>query len=228
MPQQLVLDIKLPDTATFSNYVAANNLEAVQFLQNTFLDRVGSYVYLWGANGTGKTHLLQACCHEALAQGTSAFYLDLADYQQLAPEILQGLEQYHLVCLDNMNAVTKETAWQEALFYFYNRSKDNRRCLLISADKAPVELDLKLADLKSRLSWGLILHLNSLEDKDKLLILQKHAKNKGINLSNEVCQYILNHHSRDTHRLMQLLEKIDKQSLIEKRRVTIPFLRSLL
>src|SRR5471030_34367 len=99
MTQQLVLDLNIPLLATFENFTQGANAEVVDFLSNTFIARHESFVYLWGAAGTGKTHLMHACCHKITAQGERAFYLDLATHAQLQPEILTGLENYDLICL---------------------------------------------------------------------------------------------------------------------------------
>lgn len=228
MNEQLTLDLNLPAQATFENYVSGPNIEIVTFLSQTFIERRESYVFLWGTTSVGKTHLFQACCHRIVQQGERAFFLDLKNFATVQPEILEGLEQYDLICLDNIHTIKSESAWQEALFYLYNRCRDQGTRLLVSATQAPAAIELTLADLKSRLSWGLILHIQELTDADKILALQLHAKLKGIKLADEVAQYILTHHSRDMATLMQLLEHIDKQSLIEKRRVTIPFLREII
>lgn len=228
MPQQLVLNLNLPVMATFENYIKGSNDEAVNFLKDTFINRHESYVYLWGSKSIGKTHLLHACCHNINAKNQRAFYLDLSLHAQLKPEILNGLDQYSLICLDNIETIQTYHQWQEALFYFYNRCREQKISLLISAAIAPANLKLELADLQSRLSWGLILQLHPLMDAQKIIGLQQHAKSKGFQLSDEVTQYILSHYSRDMGKLMRLLEQIDKQSLIEKRRVTIPFIKSII
>lgn len=228
MTQQLALDLNLPVFATFENFIKGANVELVNFLSEIFVDRRESYTYIWGAASTGKTHLLHACCNKIVAKGERAFYLDLSMIEELQPEILSGLETYDLICLDNIPAVIAYKNWQEKLFYFYNRCRDKGARLLISADRAPASLKLELADLQSRLSWGLILHLEELTDAEKIMGLQIQAKLKGINLTDEVGLYILSHHSRDMQKLMRLLDRIDKQTLIEKRRVTIPFLKSLI
>lgn len=226
MPEQLLLNIRLPNYADFASFIVGENLEAVNFLQHDFFRRKNSFVYLWGSRGSGKSHLLQATSQSfsKISKG-SAFYLDFSELQQLKPDVLQGLENYQLVCLDNLDKLSGKFSWQESLFYFFNRSRDKQQCLLISANVAPKDLDFKLLDLKSRMSWGLTLQLKSLSDKDKLALLKIHAKNKGIPLAEEVCEYIINHFDRDTHQLVALLDTIDEQSLRQKRRITIPFLR---
>ncbi len=228
MSQQLPLNINLIQTHDFASFVTGDNAVVTAFLQNDFMQRNESFVYLWGPEGAGKTHLCEAVCQLKHAIGHSSFYLDLSDYQNLSHEVLQGLEKYQLVCLDNIQTVKDSNRWQEALFYFFNRAREQRCCLLVTGLCPPKVLPFKLQDLKSRLSWGLILHLNPLEDADKISMLQKRAENKGIKLTQEVCLYILNHFSRSTHELIQLLERLDKASLIEKRKVTIPFVKKFL
>ena len=75
---------------------------------------------------------------------------------------------------------------------------------------------------------GLIYQLDSLNDsaKEKVLIVQSQAR--GLEMSNEVAQYLLRNYSRDLNKLIGLLQSLDKASMSEKRRLTIPFVRQIL
>ena len=106
MSEQLSLGIGLRDSARFSNFVVAENREAVHALECLAEGRGESQLLIHGAPGTGRTHLLQACCHRAATSGRSAAYLPLAEAVDLPPEMVLGWEQYALVCIDDVEAVT--------------------------------------------------------------------------------------------------------------------------
>lgn len=222
--QQLTLRIGLRDSATFANFLAGDNTAPLHLLQQ------GSepFIYLWGAMGSGRSHLLQAACHAETACGGSPAYLPLAELARVGVELLDGLEQMSLVCLDDLQAVVGDPVWEEGLFHLYNRVRDVGGRLLAAADASPAALGVQLADLRSRLGWGPVFQLRALDDAGKLAALQLRARARGMELSEEVGTYLLRRGPRDMHALFELLERLDQASLAAQRRLTIPFVRELI
>ncbi|MCZ7167078.1 DnaA ATPase domain-containing protein, partial [Salmonella enterica] len=83
-----------------------------------------------GKDGVGRTHLLQAACLRFEQMGEPAVYLPLAELLDRGIGILDNLEQYELVCLDDLQAVAGRADWEEALFHLFNRLRDSGRRLL--------------------------------------------------------------------------------------------------
>ncbi len=223
MHEQLPLGIRLRDEATFDNFLVADN----RALLHSLTSLSESYLYLYGASGTGKTHLLQAACHQAGHAGLPVVYLPLAE-KGLAPAMLDGLENMALVALDDIQHVMGQADWEQSLFNLYNRIRDKANRLLVSSALPLAELPLQLADLQSRLSWGPVFRLQALQDDDKQRALQLRARNRGLELTDEVANYLLKHSPRDMHSLFELFEKLDHASMVEKRKLTIPFIRDYL
>ena len=220
MIQQLPLAVRLNDSATFDNFFAAGNENAVHDLRTT----AHPFIYLWGVSGTGKTHLLQAACH---AKGSGSVYLPLGD-EGVVPEMLEGMEQLPLLCLDNVDAIAGDIAWETALFHLYNRLRDLNHQLIVAASMSPTALPLQLADLKSRFSWGISYQLLELSDTNKVLAMQERAQRRGMHLPTEVAEYLLKRFPRDMISLFELIERLDEGSLVAQRKITIPFVRELL
>lgn len=229
---QLPLAIQLPDSATFSNLVEGDNGEAISHVQHclsaTESKCDGQAIYIWGASGCGKTHLLQAACHALSDQEAATVYLPLRDHEQLDPMMLEGLEGLALVCIDDIDAISGIGCWEDALFHLYNRMQTRQGYLLLAAHAPPTELDLVLADLSSRLSWGWVFQLQLLNDDEKKQALQLRAHTRGFSLSDEVGDYLLHYFSRDMHALFILLDRLDVASLIEQRRLTVPWVKKVL
>jgi len=226
MATQLLLNIQMCDDMTMANFSVGNNAEIISNLR-LFDTLCGEqFIYLWGAAGVGKTHLLQACCHALEKQQLQAMYLPLTD--GLSPDILDNAESMPLVCLDDIQAVLGNPAWEEALFHFYNRARERETRLLVSADVAPAQLAAQLPDLQSRLAWGLCFQVHELEDADKLRALQIRARQRGMDLSGEVGNYLLRHYSRDMSTLFSVLDQLDRASLEAQRRITIPFIKKII
>jgi len=223
MSQQLTLGIRLRDDATFDNYYADDNEQVVYNLQN----QQDPYIFLFGEAGTGKTHLLQAACHAGGKKGLPVVYLPLAE-QDLVPAMLDGLENMALIALDDIHQVVGDDVWELALFNLYNRVRERGGFMLVSSSIPLASLNIKLADLRSRFSWGPVFQLTALSDKGKQYALQQRAKNRGLELSDDAVKYLLKRSSRDMNSLFSLFEKLDKASMIEKRKLTIPFIKNYL
>jgi DnaA family protein len=222
---QLTLNVRLRDDATLDNFLCKNVHEAALAAIKGQLEDAGEpVVYLYGAADTGKSHLLQAACHEA---GGGALYLPLAELVEYAPEeVLQSVEHLQLVCLDDIDAVLGREQWEHALFHFYNRARQEGCRLLVAGNAAPRVLDVTLADLRSRLSWGIVFQMGVCDDEVRQKILTFRAARRGLSMSPEVANYIITRAPRSLSALLDLLEQLDNASLVEKRSLSIPFVKS--
>ncbi len=228
MSSQLPLRLTLKDSATFANFIAAPPGEAVLALQACAQGQGEVFVYLAGAAGTGKTHLLQAACHAAAQCGGTAAYLPLRQAAEFNPGVLEGLERIALICLDDVHAVAGRDDWEQALFVLFNRLRDNGGRLLVAAARKPTNLGLSLADLASRFGWGVTYVLQGLDDTGKLTALRRRARARGFDLPDEVGRYLLLRQPRDMHALFAVLDRLDHASLAAQRRLTVPFIKSIL
>ncbi|QLZ67450.1 MULTISPECIES: DnaA regulatory inactivator Hda [Legionella] len=227
MNKQLALAIKLNDEATLADFNWGSNKLLQQQLHNMLTHREDRLLYLWGNAGSGKTHLLQACCQAAHAH--SAIYLPLTLLKEWGPQTIEGLEEQELICIDDIDVIAKDPSWEEALFHLYNKIKDmEKSILIISGNQSPTTIPIQLADLRSRLSWGLVIQLMELNDEDKINTLKLHALKRGFDLPESVGQFLLNRCSRNMHDLHNLLNRLDDASLAAQRKITIPFVKDTL
>ncbi|WP_018276462.1 DnaA regulatory inactivator Hda [Teredinibacter turnerae] len=230
-PQQLSLGIALHEEATFANYLAVGsaNRQAVDALEKVASGASLENTFVWGAHGTGLSHLLQAVCHQASDCGRSLQYFPMADVRGYAPAALcEGLEDLDLVCLDGIEHICGSREWEQSLFHLFNRMRDAGKTLVFSSHVSPAALPIVLPDLKSRLMSCIIYHLESLTDDAKKAALQQRAHERGFDMPEEVASFILNRASRDTAELFELLDKLDDASLQAQRKLTIPFVKSVL
>ncbi len=179
-----------------------NNQEAVSSLVNLVTGSSSEYIYLWGSASVGKSHLLQACCQHAHSLQLPSFYLPLGDCQQFAPQILENLDNFFIVCIDNIQMIAGIKVWEEALFHLFNQSRQNRSRLVIAGNDNIKRLAFSLPDLESRLASGITYHLKPLTDAQKLAALQLRAQNRGLELNSDVGQYLLNHFPRNLQALI--------------------------
>lgn len=225
--QQLPLPLTFRTDKSFLNFKTGANAELIHYLQALPIGAEPWLIYFWGSTGSGCSHLLQACCSLADQQGMRAAFVALAD-PHAAPLICEGLEQFDLVCLDDIDKVAGDAEWEEALFHLYNRIQINKKKLLIAAHQAPMASAWRLPDLRSRLQAGLVLTLHDLSDIHKCEFLIAKARESGLLLSEEVAEFILKRCRRDMPTLLAVLALLDKTSLAQQRKLTVPFVRSVL
>lgn len=191
-------------------------------------DAGAPWVFLSGPRGSGKTHLLVAACHAALAQARRAQYVGLAEPGAPRGERLRALGGGDLLALDDLQALAGDGAAEHALFDLYNRCRAEGTVMLFTAQAVPAALPLQLPDLRSRLAACTQGLLKPLDEAGRRRILRERAAARGIELDDGVMDWLFTRQARDLATLVDLLDRIDRAALAAQRRVTIPFLRQLL
>ncbi|CCO94547.1 DnaA inactivator Hda [Erwinia amylovora] len=228
-PAQLSLPLYLPDDETFASFWPGENPLLLAALQSALHQQHGSYFYFWSREGGGRSHLLHAACAELSAKGEAVGYVPLDKRTWFVPEVLDGMEQLALVCIDNIECIAGDSPWEMAIFDLYNRILETGKTrLLITGDRPPRQLNLKLADLASRLDWGQIYKLRPLCDEDKLQALQLRARLRGFELPEDVGRFLLKRLDREMRTLFATLDQLDRASISAQRKLTIPFVKEAL
>lgn len=226
MSHQVALDLRLPTAATFDNFFAGDNQEPLAALRQCTQSLRSSFLSLWGGCGSGKTHLLLAA--SASSRGGRGSYLSLSQAMHGTTQDFLCQAGPGLYCLDEIDAIAGDAVWEEALHHFYNAVREKNGRLISASRLPPKELPIQLADLQSRLSWGPAFHLQELNEEGKRLVLIRAAEDRGLHLPPETANYLLHRQARDLASLLALLELLDRASLSEQRRLSIPFVRSVL
>lgn len=225
--RQLPLPVQLRPEADFAAFVPGPNAEAIAAVTAWSLGEGDPFLYLFGPAGSGKTHLLQAACRQAVRVARSAIYLPLG-YGELAPTALDNLELWELVALDDIQAIAGDGVWEQGLCDLYNRLRESGRGLLVSARPPVSGLSLTLPDLRSRLGWGPGYRLSALSEEDCERLLREAAGRRGLALGADAVDYIMRRCPREPGYLLGLLEEIDRESLRRKCRPTRWLIRLIL
>ena len=219
--KQLPLGLRLPAYAVFDSFAIGRNTEIVAAMRDSSI----TPLWLWGARGTGKTHLLQAAC--AAAAGAGA-YFSLHPALGLPPEALLGFERARVLCIDDVDKIAGVEAWERALFQLFNAAGESATKLVFAADWAPRQIDWCLEDWRSRAGACVVYQLQELHDAGRSEALRLRAAQRGLELPTETCDYLLKRMPRDLPSLCKILDQLDEASLVAQRRLTIPFIRAAL
>jgi len=201
---QLGLPISLNSSMLLENFVA--NEELLRLINQLFLNQKSSELYIYGASGSGKTHVLQGAVLKSLADDKNALYIDCSD--SLPEHLVEFIDQISLISFDNVHLIAKEN--EEIFFDLFNRARQSEVNILVSGDSLPVELRV-MKDIKTRLS---------------LTAVQMVERN--LKIDSKVYKYLFKNFSRDLKLLLSTLDDLDQASLQSKKPISIPFVREFL
>ena len=217
--EQLTFELAPIEPPSFANFLAGPNVEAVTALRHLAGGEVRETgILVWGAAGSGRTHLLRAVV--AAAQMPSATY-----YPGPGSVANEATVPGALVAIDDVEDADTEA--QGRLFTLYNALQATGGRMLVAAGAPPGRLRLR-DDLRTRLGWGLVYELVPLADADKPAALARYAEERGFRLADDVIAYLLAHGRRDMTTLLATLAALDRYSLAAKRPITVPLLRKWL
>ena len=244
LPKQFALDIGHTPKPSLSNFLAGENLA----LHSTLLALTKSWevstprmpgenplnqrwIYWWGPEGSGRTHLLSAIGDSAQQLGLKHFTLspnEPISWVRVEESLLTlcASDKPSVITVDDVDRLDERLV--ASLFRILNAIQGSKAVhVFMAGNAAPAALRLR-EDLRTRLGWGLVFQTHLLGDDEKIEALQQAAQARGLVLSPDVLPWLLNRFYRDMPNLMALIDALDAYSLETKRAVTLPLVRELL
>lgn len=223
---QLPLPLRFPPEQRFDTFLGSS-LVCVALREQAAGQRSDA-VFLGGPSGSGKTHLLLACGALADSAGRRVAYLPLVSLAGQLAAAIESRELAELICVDGLEAIAGCRDDEVALFDLHNRARGAGAAIIYAACESPGNLPLQLPDLRSRLSQCIQFRLPALDESQRRDVLRARAAARGLELDESALDYLFTRVGRDLPSLLTLFDRIDHASLAAQRRITVPFLRSLL
>lgn len=209
--KQLPLELHELPPPSLANFVVGANEEAVALARRLAAgDRQTRFVYLWGAAGAGRSHLVQALAPHGRVGSPLA-------------GVPAAASNGELVLVDDCHRL--DAGQQQRLFGLYNQINAGvAATLLVTGNAPPLALALR-EDLRTRLGWGLVLHLHLLDDEHKAAALEQHARSRGLVLGRDLIPWLLAHRERDIRSLIRIFDALDRYGYERKRPLNLHLLR---
>jgi len=218
-PWQLTFELLEDAPPSFANFLPGANVEAIAHLAAFARGELSeTSVTMWGAPGSGKSHLVAAVLGAASGR---LLHLDAED----GDGGFDGMPAGSVVAVEDVDRL--DPAAQARLFTLFNACRARGVRLLTTSRVPPAQAALR-DDLRTRLGWGLVLELKALADADKPAALAAYAVEHGFRLPPDVIGFLLSHLRRDMSTLVAMVRALDRHSLATKRPITVPLVRELL
>ena len=207
------------------NFFPAGNEEAFTAF-NGWLNRNAdkSVLFLHGVIGSGRSHLLQAACRYISEKERPSIYVPAGE-PGISGEFLSQLNPESTVCIDDLDRVVGDKYWEEAVLEVHERLLSSNGRLLLAALQPPRVLGLMLPDLATRLAAGAVYRIQPLSERELPRAMQLRARRRGLELPDEVVEYLLRRVPRNSEAIFDLLDRVDEAAFSKKRRLTVPFIR---
>ena len=225
-PKQLTFPWNKENKSSFDSFYTTKLNKQLLFLLKD--EALKEDLLIYGAKDSGKTYLLQTLCNQFNNQGKSSFFLPMRQAIELSVDILDSLENIELVCIDGLESLVGNKAWEIGLFNLINRSFNCNNRLIFTSAKNIDGMNFELKDLDSRLRKIQSHELHSLADDDILYALKHIANLRCIELGSKEAQYLLTYADRNISDLVKILESLDQLSMEMKRKITIPLIKEVI
>lgn len=235
MTSQLIFDFPVEPKLTFATLVNCDgNRTAVAFAERLLDDAASdNLLYLHGPAGSGKSHILQAIADRIAGGGTPVPTFSFREAEGVATStLLQSLHRRltdaPALLLDDIHLTPADPAVRVPLWQLFNTHYTAGHRIVVTGAVPPKELRNLDDHLISRLLWGLVAKTDITDDDSRRMIMKKLAADRQIVLPADVIDLLLGRLPRDIPTLVAALDRINRQALAQKRKVTVSLAREAL
>lgn len=196
-------------------------------------------LFLYGGVGLGKTHLMHAIGHQ-IVQVNPALKVLYVTSEQFMNSFIESISQgkqfefrdfyrnVDLLMIDDVQFFSGKERTQTEFFHTFNHLYDAGKKIVVSSDRSPKELTTLEDRLRNRFSWGLVVDIQAPDLETRIAILRKKAVQDGIELPNDVCNYIAERVPSNIRELEGVLTRLKAFALLQKQPITLPLAKDVL
>jgi chromosomal replication initiator protein len=239
---QAPFDLGFNPKNTFETFVVGNNNNFAYAAAQAVAQAPGkSYnpLFLYGGVGLGKTHLLQAIGQYVAAHKKNARvaylssekftneYIDGIQNNQLA-KFRKKYRQTDVLLIDDIQFLAGKERIQEEFFHTFNTLHEAHKQIVLTCDRPASEIQNLEQRLVSRFEWGLVTDLQPPDVEMRLAILNKKAQTMGVNLTEDILNFLANRIRTNIRRLEGALIRVASYASLTGKQLTVEVVESLL
>ena len=235
-PTQLIFPFQVNQKASFASFFCSpDNIELMSRLADLVASKNADELIINGAEGSGKSFLMQAICNELSSSGKQFAFIPMNKAINMGVEIFQNLASLNAVCIDDLQLILSREEWETALFNLINECQQSNCSLILSFGGNQSLEDITqhrsreyYPDLLSRIKRMEFMKLQAVQDEFLNQALDFVSQQLDINLEKAELEFLLKHQTREFSILVDNLISLDKQAASLKRKITIPLIKETL
>ena len=227
---------------TFDSFVEGKSNQLARAASVTVADNIGKVynpLFIYGASGLGKTHLMHAIGNAVLQKNPDANIVYLHS-EKFVQDMVKALQQNSInyfkdyyrnidvLLMDDIQFLAGKERSQEEFFHTFNNLLDQKHQVVLTCDKYPKEIQGLEDRLKSRFSWGLPVAIEPPDLETRTAILIKKALQAGVDLNHEVAFFIAKRIPSNVRDLEGALRRVIANSQFTGREITLEFTKEAL
>ncbi|MDH3732639.1 MAG: chromosomal replication initiator protein DnaA [Gemmatimonadota bacterium] len=225
----------LNERYTFDRYVIGGNNElASAACQRVASTPAAAYnpLFIWGGTGLGKTHLMHAVGHAILQTfpGREVAYVPSEQFTNEMIAAIQGgrtaefrarYRRIDVLLVDDVHFIGNKEGTQEEFFHTFNALYDAHKQIVITSDRPPQDIPGLQERLVSRFEWGLVTDIQPPDLETRSAILRKKAEEDGIQIGDDVIEYVARNRRTSVRQLEGALIKLLAFSSLTRREISL-------
>lgn len=170
----------------------SNSFLPIKRATDGLINRTINELYIYGNNGSGKTHLLNAIYQAYIKHNPNAIFLSFEELLDSDTQALQGLEAFSLIIIDDLHLIAQHTDWQQAVFHLINEVRSINGQLIISTNSSVVQLPFEFMDLTTRLAQMLSFNMpDGTNIDDRRAFVRSILRQKGWLFDETIVEYLI-------------------------------------
>ncbi len=230
LPRQLHLNVQLDNSISLDKFIECESTKDFLkiLIKSTTEQSVSNFYLIWGAQGRGKSYVMQGLHKKYIQDDKKTFHFSFEDKRINSTEILMNLSSLEAIFIEDFESMEDSEDWERGMFNLINECYMNGTKIYLSSNKVTKNMQIRLADLASRLSSFTAIEIPEITEEEKIQALIQSSTRKGLVLDEKTLKYIVNYTSRSLSDLLKLLDELDSFSLQKKKKISPALVREMI
>ena len=231
---------KINPTYTFENFVVGSSNQFAYTAAHRVAEKPGKVynpLFIYGGVGLGKTHLLHAIGNFNIKKNKIIIYATIEQFmndftyhlrQKTIEKFREKYRKCDILLIDDIQFLSGKEGTQEEFFHTFNELHTEGRQIVLTSDQPPKRIAGLEERLKSRFEWGLIADIQPPELETKIAIIKKKCELNGINLSDEIINYLASNMDSNIREIEGVILKLNAYSSLVNQQITMELAKNVL